>query len=261
MIQSEDLSDSDKLEAPSAVKSTTAKRPAGRKGPVMKAERQPSHVSVSHKQKSRDMSLKAERQPSQVPASHKQKSHEASLKAERQPSLVPTTHTQKSHEVSLTSTASISTLSVASDDATNMPKFIADEWTTAVLPTLYHLFFASYDPFQDFMMRSSSLVPHVQTVLDTVFPGHTYHVTRTSKVTETAYARINEWHSAFGSVALTIVTDFFKHKDYVGNTDAIAAYAAWALQSNGPGLFEKPTPQGCIEDENDADYQVCFLKF
>ncbi|KIM38196.1 hypothetical protein M413DRAFT_30329 [Hebeloma cylindrosporum] len=113
----------------------------------------------------------------------------------------------------------VSTPSPSDENA--LPDIITEKWTTIVLPTLYHCFFATEETFISFGKSSSSLRDHVICVLKDALPNHSYQVERKSTVMEMP--------------------------EYAGHPRRIARYANWAVQPNGPALWATPSPDGLTQ--------------
>jgi hypothetical protein len=73
--------------------------------------------------------------------------------------------------------------------------------------------------------------------------------------------RLYEKRAYFGREAIKIVSIFFQADKYAGSRKAISTYAQWAGQSDGPGVWGKPTPIDCTVPEDDSDYIVCVVPF
>ena len=58
--------------------------------------------------------------------------------------------------------------------------------------------------------------------------------------------QINEKCSFFGSQAIKNITDFFKGDQFQNDPTKIAKYAMWALRTDGPAVWEIPTPIDCL---------------
>ena len=176
------------------------------------------------------------------------------------------------------SESSTSSIIPAPSFSNKNPAFIEEKWTSIILPTLYHCFFASKDSFGSFTARSDKLVDHVRGALELVFPHHTYEINGHSKVVKDVRfcgfydrivtyiavsqtcARIAEKRSLFGIKAIAVVDAFFNDPKYHGKPDRIRLYVGWALRKNGPALFLKPAPMESELNEDEVGYIVsCSL--
>jgi hypothetical protein len=73
-----------------------------------------------------------------------------------------------------------------------------------------------------------------------------------------AKSHINDKRTFFGRHAIKIVTAFFDSTDFADNCFGltISDYAQWAARSNGPGIWEIPTPIDCLYPVNSPRYIV-----
>ncbi|KAI0245201.1 hypothetical protein BJV78DRAFT_1140472, partial [Lactifluus subvellereus] len=125
-----------------------------------------------------------------------------------------------------------------------LPEFARAAWSTTFLPTLYDCLGCSGDPF----VINSDMVKAIQEVVDFVYPGSNYQVHAGDKL-------INMRRTFFGREGIKIVADFFtKDEAYANKPKAIAKYAQWAVRGNGPALFSKPMPMGCVIDKGADGY-------
>ncbi|KAF8059057.1 hypothetical protein FPV67DRAFT_1521078, partial [Lyophyllum atratum] len=152
----------------------------------------------------------------------------------------------------------ISVSSTTDDDADQLelPTFIRTKWETEFLPTLYHRFFASEQPFAILTKGSPELMDAINETLDAVTPKHSYVVKEGSKMYETAYAYLGEKVSKLGSRALSIVNAHFEKDEYTRDPAARKAYLSWAMRADGPAIWGIPTPQTCNLKKGDDGYMA-----
>ena len=70
--------------------------------------------------------------------------------------------------------------------------------------------------------------------------------------------RINEKRTFFGRQATQIVTKFFEGERFTSRA-SIAEYASWAMRTDGPAIWEEPTPIDCPYPANSTLYTVRII--
>jgi hypothetical protein len=69
-------------------------------------------------------------------------------------------------------------------------------------------------------------------------------------------SRLNEKRTYFGCAAIRVVRKYFDTEKYKNQPKLIARYAQWAMQRNGPAIFETPTPIDCVVPRGSPGYIV-----
>jgi hypothetical protein len=165
-------------------------------------------------------------------------------------------------------------VSTPASDILTLPEFAREKWSSHFLPTLYDCLGCSREPFT----ISADVIHPVQAVVNAAYPDSEYTVVANDKIISMvckhllictsadgrrahvqAKSRLNEKRAFFGREAIKIVTDFFNGNNYANKPNAIAKFAKWAIRGNGPALFGKPTPIGCVRLKGSDGYIVRFL--
>ncbi|KIJ63555.1 hypothetical protein HYDPIDRAFT_40966 [Hydnomerulius pinastri MD-312] len=134
-----------------------------------------------------------------------------------------------------------------------LPEFIRKSWITVFLPTLYRRLGSYHQPF-DLYKRDHLLLRTIQEVIDICFPTSGYRATGFDRLCTLAYNRIGDRLSQFGRSAIKNVQSFFDKPPYSNDSRAIAQYAKYATQKDGPAVYRFPSPRGTYE--GDPGYQL-----
>ncbi|KAF7363885.1 hypothetical protein MSAN_01046500 [Mycena sanguinolenta] len=126
-----------------------------------------------------------------------------------------------------------------------LPDFVRDGWTPKFLPTWYH-YIGTCDLENWEICELGDEAKAVQHVLNLAFPGNTYRVKKGCPVYTTAMARLGDKRHLIGVMTEKIVDNFFSTAEYIDNRKKIIRYTSWALDDNGPGWYEHPTPRGLV---------------
>ncbi|KAF8139323.1 hypothetical protein K438DRAFT_1880114 [Mycena galopus ATCC 62051] len=152
-------------------------------------------------------------------------------------------------------------------DVKNLPAFMASTWASKFLQGTY-LAFSKAPKAMTFVTTADAAgtVAVLQEVLDDLYPGCGWEITWGDAICAKAVARIGERRGAFGRSGLAAVDEEFKMQKYFGSLDGpeaergvrllskIQADAKYALRSNGPGLFRRPTPENHTLSADDPGY-------
>ena len=138
---------------------------------------------------------------------------------------------------------------------------LSREWKTVIVPAVYALMFESETPFGCNMDIQNT--GHLNQLLADLFPDvhiavawkdKTFTMVRTylfcpvrHLISSQAVSRWNEKRTAVGRRAEELVSQFFlTNKEFQGDKQKITNYAKWASLPEGPALYSKPMPQGCM---------------
>ncbi|KAL1673538.1 hypothetical protein EV122DRAFT_255109 [Schizophyllum commune] len=163
------------------------------------------------------------------------------VKAEPQEERI---HGPASHSPSPTPfTASATVGSSASNQ--DAQAVLSREWKTVIVPAVYALMFESETPFGCNMDIQNT--GHLNQLLADLFPDVHIAVAWKDKTFTMAVSRWNEKRTAVGRRAEELVSQFFlTNKEFQGDKQKITNYAKWASLPEGPALYSKPMPQGCM---------------
>ncbi|KII83567.1 hypothetical protein PLICRDRAFT_180340 [Plicaturopsis crispa FD-325 SS-3] len=163
----------------------------------------------------------------------------------------PSTSIEPSEILSTPSTPSTALNDGQSESVAHLPEFARAAWASAFLPTLYAFLAASETPWSP-AGADGDLVPALQDIVNTVWPGTNYRVRYNDRIFKTARDRLNDKRSLIGQNAVKAVTEHFKQPQYAGDRNAIATFAAYANRSDGPGLYR--IPASISASPADVDY-------
>ncbi|KAJ7760718.1 hypothetical protein DFH07DRAFT_957553 [Mycena maculata] len=138
-----------------------------------------------------------------------------------------------------------------------IPAHIKDLWRRVFLPTLNSRVGSSQTPWEEGDLAC------IKDVFDIVYPGSPYKLGISSPVFTKARDRVYDRRTWFAVQAVDHVSSFFGTKAF---TDAknpkatIAAYAAYALQPDGPMLWRDPAPllDPADKDEDTVESEGLF---
>ncbi|KAH6868893.1 hypothetical protein BKA70DRAFT_1358907 [Coprinopsis sp. MPI-PUGE-AT-0042] len=136
----------------------------------------------------------------------------------------------------------------------HLPPFanLNQEWRLKFLPTLYLIFYTSWDTFKGFALSSQSLLKTVQDVVKTVYPHVTYPVKmKDDAFYLLAYNRINDRRAAISNSALERLS---AHLKAFRLTSEAHDFLMWARRLDGPLFFKEPTPASCKVSRDDPSY-------
>ncbi|KIJ62153.1 hypothetical protein HYDPIDRAFT_30702 [Hydnomerulius pinastri MD-312] len=138
-------------------------------------------------------------------------------------------------------------------ELSNLPDIVRAGYLNRFLPTLYHRFGASTQPWNEFT-KGAGLLHIVQEVVNICFPDACHQVLYGDALFTAAYDRLNEKKSFFSSEAVRVVEAFFRQSQFADNPVAIADYARYAMRDNGPVMWRVPTPKDCTGKAGEPGY-------
>ncbi|RXW16093.1 hypothetical protein EST38_g9753 [Candolleomyces aberdarensis] len=147
-------------------------------------------------------------------------------------------------------------LTTTNVEVEHLPTFakVGNKWRVSFLPTLYHVFYISTDPFKNFMISTPALVGRVQQLVDLVYPEVAYEVQASNEPFHLlSYNRINERRGLIAKSALDVVSKHVVSTTFSNNRDR-HDWLMWACRLDGPLFFEEPTPAWCKGNRGDEDY-------
>ncbi|TFK71690.1 hypothetical protein BDN72DRAFT_957856 [Pluteus cervinus] len=125
--------------------------------------------------------------------------------------------------------------------ASDIPVSLRPVWKTEVLPSLYHMMYASREPYKHFL-QGAEFGNILMNVMNAVVPNHQYDLDANSTIYNVAMQRVLDKRSKILGRARDDVEKWFKGPKYEGNPTEIHKYAKWASHPYGPGLYSSPIP-------------------
>ncbi|KAH6911315.1 hypothetical protein BKA70DRAFT_57124 [Coprinopsis sp. MPI-PUGE-AT-0042] len=136
----------------------------------------------------------------------------------------------------------------------NLPEFahLNQDWKLKFLPTLYLIFYTSFDTFKGFALSSRPLLNIVQAAVNTVYPKATYRVRiKGEPFYLLAYNRINDRRARISNLALERLSTHLKGFRL---TSEAHDFLMWARRLDGPLFFKEPTPASCKASRDEPGY-------
>ncbi|KAJ3966016.1 hypothetical protein EV361DRAFT_966491 [Lentinula raphanica] len=168
----------------------------------------------------------------------------------RKPAATPVRTASKS---ATTQTMLTQTTNTASKTSKALPEFMVAVWNTRGTDTAYGLMYSNPQPFIQFA-KGPKLLEEVQKAVEGLWPRSDYEVKKGDALHEKFYDRCTEARSKVGSKAQAVVEAFFAQDIYAESAAERQGYALYALQKDGPLLYQNPAPRNT--KSNDPDYKA-----
>ncbi|KAJ3529106.1 hypothetical protein NMY22_g9136 [Coprinellus aureogranulatus] len=138
---------------------------------------------------------------------------------------------------------------------TDLPEFvhIGNSWRSVYLPILYTLLYQSLDPFEEFALRTESLVTYCQEALSMAYPNTIWKVSMPhDPIYLISYNRTTSRRNGIAKDALVLISNHLKSFKAI---DDASSWLRWARQlRRGPLFFREPVPMSCQARRGDSDY-------
>ncbi|KAJ3870483.1 hypothetical protein F5051DRAFT_310351, partial [Lentinula edodes] len=143
-------------------------------------------------------------------------------------------HPSIKKELSSESVIELSDSGTPSPKTKTLPEFMVAAWNTRGTDTAYGLLFTDAQPFIRYA-KGSQLLEVVKVAAEGLWPKSDYVVK--------FYDRCTEARSKIGARAQAVVEAFFAQDVYAQNVTERQGYALYALQKDGPLLYQNPSPR------------------
>ncbi|KAJ3902939.1 hypothetical protein F5879DRAFT_1002819 [Lentinula edodes] len=151
-------------------------------------------------------------------------------------------HPSIKKELSSESVIELSDSGTPSPKTKTLPEFMVAAWNTRGTDTAYGLLFTDAQPFIRYA-KGSQLLEVVKVAAEGLWPKSDYVVKKGDALYEKFYDRCTEARSKIGARAQAVVEAFFAQDIYAQNVTERQGYALYALQKDGPLLYQNPSPR------------------